>query len=108
MDNFISPVSFGGAAVSGQGGVQQNIDADKAFSSLFLQTMLKEIYKNQFKNNLFSGGNDASASYFSEMFAEQLINEIAETDAFGIGNMISSGMKTYGGKTQGQDPGQIL
>ncbi|MCX5750022.1 MAG: hypothetical protein NTZ10_07305 [Candidatus Saganbacteria bacterium] len=96
MDNFIPPVIFNrNSAYTGsvtQPGPVQG-DAVTAVSSLFLQTMLKEIYKNQFKNELFTTENNPSSSVFSDMFVEQMINEMANADTFGLNKMISSAIE---------------
>lgn len=95
--NYIPPVAvnYGGNVGSA---VQQKAlekgDVPEAITSLFMQTMLKEIYKNQFKNGLFQGEGDVSSSYFSDVFIDQLINEMAATDAFGIKKMIEEDMRS--------------
>ena len=93
MDNFIPPVVFNGTGAYSSSVPQHdtgNVDATTAISSLFMQTMLKEIYKNQFNGKLFATENTPSTTVFSDMFAEQMINEMANADAFGLNKMISS------------------
>jgi len=93
MEYFVPPVTFNRANDVPQAPAQRQESAAEALSSMFLQTMLKEIYKSQFKNGLFQDENDASSSYFSEVFVDQMIDQLSRDDAFGLNEMIASDFK---------------
>lgn len=110
MDNMIVPPVPSGSLSGGYvNKVQQAASAGqneavKALTSMFMQTMLREIYKDQFNNGLFHDEKSISSAYFSDIFADQMINEMAQNDVFGLGRMISSDIqkRTTGQSVQDQ------
>jgi len=94
MDMFIPPTP-----VSGNFGVNggyrpdtaKSRDASSQFASVFLQNMLKEIFKKQWKSDLTEDGSAGSGLY-AEMLTDQLIGQLAESDAFGLNEIIASGI----------------
>ncbi len=56
------------------------------FSSVFLQGMLKEIFKNQWKNSLVD--DSINNSLYAEMLTDEMISQLAESDAFGLNELI--------------------
>ena len=61
-------------------------NAAAEFSSIFLQQMLKQVFKDP-GSELF-GSDDMSPSY-SGIFTQQIIRQLAEEDAFGFNKIIS-------------------
>ena len=61
-------------------------DAAGQLSSVFLQSMLKEVYRAQGQGNAFS----PSSGVFSEMFTQQLIEQMAAEDIFGLKQLLSA------------------
>ena len=94
MDMFIPPTP-----VSGSFGVgadyKPSITAEKdqasQFASVFLQNMLREIFKKQWKNEL-TDDNSSSDGIYNEMLTDEIISQLAADDAFGLNEMIMSGI----------------
>jgi len=61
-------------------------DSAGAFSSVFLQGMLKEIFKNQWKNPALD--DNINSDLYAEMLTEEMIKQLAESDAFGLNELI--------------------
>lgn len=94
MSMFLPPVgalesvSPGPADVVGGRSRQQ--DSVGAFSSVFLQGMLKEIFKNQWKNGILD--DSINNSLYADMLTEEMIKQLAESDAFGLNELIKENM----------------
>ena len=81
---YISIGSIYSMAASGAG----NKEIAREFNSVFMQTMLKEIFKSQSADGLF--GDSPSGGFYTDMMKEQLIAQLAAADAFGIEKMVKS------------------
>ncbi len=82
MEYFDIPVSpIAGSITRDQQSPVQN-DATKQISSLFLKNMLKEVYKNETENSMI----------FSDMIFDKMIEQLSESDAFGINALIKNQM----------------
>lgn len=90
MSMFIPPAEAFGAPSPGPAvpATQQTRENDYAgsFSSVFLQGMLKEIFKNQWKNGMLD--DNISNSLYAEMLTEEMIKQLAENDAFGLNDLV--------------------
>lgn len=103
MSMFMPPVGAlaGSAPIQAGSGTDQIKGQANAsdFSSVFLQGMLKEIFKNQWKSGLID--DNISNSLYAEMFTEEMIKQLAESDAFGLNELINERIaKDRNGSTQ--------
>jgi len=99
MDMFIPPTPVSGNfGVNGgyRSDTAKSQDASSQFASVFLQNMLKEIFKKQWKSGLADDGSAANGLY-AEMLTDQLIGQLAESDAFGLNEIIASGIDKKNG-----------
>ena len=90
MSMFMPPVGALGTSSPDPAGFgaerTREQDSVDAFSSVFLQGMLKEIFKNQWKNAILDDNIDNSL--YAEMLTEEMIKQLAESDAFGLNELI--------------------
>ena len=57
------------------------------FSSIFLQQMLAQVFKDQGKD--IWGGSDEMTPSYSDIFTQQMIKQLADEDAFGFNKLIA-------------------
>ncbi len=81
IDNIVPLDNLQGTNISEKAATEQ-------LTSIFLKNMLKEIYKNQTQNSLF--GDNSNSSLVSDSFVDQIVSQIAATDALGLNKLISS------------------
>ena len=61
-------------------------NASGEFSSIFLQQMLQQVFKDQ--GGVFWGGSDEMTPSYSDIFTQQMIKQLAREDAFGFNALI--------------------
>lgn len=105
MSMFMPPVGASGTSSPGPAGFgaerTREQDYASSFSSVFLQGMLKEIFKNQWKNSMLD--DNINNSLYAEMLTEEMIKQLAESDAFGLNELIK---ESIGKKVQQSGPEQ--
>ena len=110
MSMFMPPVGALGAASADPAaiGAEKTREQDYAssFSSVFLQGMLKEIFKNQWKNAILD--DNINNSLYSEMLTEEMIKQLAESDAFGLKELIEENIAKNGNRSTPQQRGSEL
>ncbi|MFA5104071.1 MAG: hypothetical protein WC527_02725 [Candidatus Margulisiibacteriota bacterium] len=99
MPDFMPPVgALGSTPFDPAGfGPGQTREQDYAgtFSSVFLQGMLKEIFKNQWKSAI--ADDNINNSLYSEMLTEEMIKQLAESDVFGLNELIKGSIQQQRG-----------
>ncbi len=61
------------------------------FNSVFLEAMLKELFKDQWKNGLID--NNTNVNVFYDMLNSEIIKNISEQDLFGLNEFIRGNME---------------
>ncbi len=101
MSIFMPPIGAVGASPANSlFPVQQKNDGQadvSKFSSVFLQGMLKEIFKNQWKNAFLDDNIDNSL--YADMLTEEMIKQLAENDTFGLNSLIEESIGKKRGET---------
>ncbi len=107
MSMYLPPIGavpdapVGMSAPGGQNATSKEYAA--AFSSVFLQGMLKEIFKNQWKNDMLD--DNINNSLYSDMLTDEMIRQLAESDVFGLNRLVEESIakeaKMSGGDLRG-------
>jgi Rod binding domain-containing protein len=90
MSGFLPPVgafASGPQNIAPHGAEQNNGESQAAaFSSVFLQGMLKEIFKNQWNSGILD--DNINNSLYAEMLTDEMIKQLAESDVFGLNELV--------------------
>lgn len=96
MDYFMQPVDIVGkvwqdspAFLSRDPNKVRN--ASEQFSSVFLRTMLKEVFKGQ--ADPFSGQAENPMAGYSRIVADAMIDQLAHDDVFGFNKIVENEIK---------------
>ncbi len=98
MDFYVNPVQ-GNDYVQNvnevPSGQADQKEVAKEFTSLFLKNLLGSIMKDQTKGTLF-GESSGYSALANEGMIDKLVEQISQSDAFGINKLVESGVDKNG------------